>query len=115
VVASDPPPAVLPLPPALPTGSTVSTAPVAVDVEADSIIRAVRAEGLREVRLDGKVAHLVVEPWSGALTVDAELAGNKRGRGVLAPGVTRAKLASAKPPVVATPRRSELQEDPYGR
>jgi serine/threonine-protein kinase len=90
-------------------------APVAVEIQSSSVIRAVRAEGLREVRLDGHVARLMVDPWSGTLVVDADLDGRQRGRTTLAEGATHGTLTSVKPAALPPARRSELQDDPYGR
>jgi hypothetical protein len=88
---------------------------VAVEIEASSAIQAVRAEGLREVRLEGHVAHLLVEPWSGTLVIDADLEAKQQGRAALAPGATHGTLTYTKPRPTPPRRRNELQDDPYGR
>lgn len=111
-------PVAVPERPSMPSSSLQPAAPtlaenVVLDITADAPIRAVRASGLQEVKLEGRTAHLVLKRWSGELLLDADLDGKRSARAIVAEGLTRAVLVTTRTPA-AVPRR-ELQDDPYGQ
>jgi serine/threonine protein kinase len=121
------------------TSATVAADEVVLDLSAESPIESVRALGMRDVRVRGSRARLVVARWGGELGIDAVLEGGTAAHAValsdgprdivLAPIITAivsaprppepkpgprarpAGAATAQPPGTPT---SELQSNPYG-
>jgi serine/threonine protein kinase len=101
-------------------------------LHADAPIESVRAAGTQRLELHGNSATLTVAPWSGTLTIDADLAG-ARGAHVDAratgPRDLTLQAPPSKPPsspppshrakprpgASPTPPSSELQSNPYGQ
>ena len=116
---------------ALPTASTPVEVADGVELvlHADAPIESVRAAGTQRLELHGKSATLVVAPWSGTLTIDAQLAG-ARGAHVDARASGPRDLTLEAPPAQPSPSaralkprpgasplppKSELQSNPYGQ
>jgi len=120
--------------------TTVAPDEVALELTADAPIESVRALGMRDVRVRGSRARLVVARWGGELGIDAVLEGGTAVHAValsdgprniaLVPAIT-AVVSAPRPPdprPAARPRAgggsttiqppgtptSELQSNPYG-
>ena len=121
--------------------STVAADEVVLELTADAPIESVRALGMRDVRVRGPRARLVVARWGGELGIDAVLEGGTAVHAValsdgprniaLVPAAVTAVVSAPRPPdprPAARPRAgggstttqapgtptSELQSNPYG-
>src|SRR5262249_54024720 len=99
-----------------------------VIVRADAPILGARAPGAKRVEIVGNHATLYVAPWTGALAVDAVLEGGKPARASVNAGATGevtlvptpqpsaarpSRVGTAGKTTPATPKKNELQDNPY--
>jgi len=100
--------------------STVAADEVVLELTADAPIESVRALGMRDVRVRGPRARLVVARWGGELGIDAVLEGGTAVHAVaLSDGPRNIALvpAPASRPQArgAPPRRGRIDDDPGSR
>lgn len=91
-------------------GGSENVAPdeVVLDLSADAAIESVRALGMRDVRVRGAHARLVVARWGGELGIDAVLEGGKPAHAVaLSDGPRDLALVPVAPALASTTRPAE--------
>jgi len=90
-----------------------------LDLTADGPIESLRAPGMKRMEIAGTTARLALEPWTGALKVEATLEGGKKVFASVDSGTPSAHL-DVKPRAVALPtagtptNKPDLQGNPYG-